>query len=198
MKTHASLSRYILVILCVSIAFTALVLIALNSLMQNRKLSGASSGIVDQIFSNQAYENGYKAGYLAARDKFSKVAPLPEGAIVTSITGKVDSVDAKGVKLTVTNLDTDEYVDGVSNQRLALVTASTTIVTRSFLSAEEQAKQLERWSESGSKKAPPVPYTEKAINLSGIKPGDNVIAVANEDVRLKDSFNATQLIVNNN
>lgn len=198
MNNRASLSRYILVILCISIAFTALVLVGLNSWVQNKRLSGENAGIVGQIFSNQAYENGYKAGYLAARAKYRRVAPLPEGAVVTSISGTVASVESNAVKLNATNLDTDEYVDNVSNVRLVMTNASTTIVQRNFLSQEEQTKQLEKWNRNGSRNSPPLPYSEKTIKLSDIKPGDSVVAVADKDVRLEESFNATQIIVNIN
>ena len=196
MNNRASLSRYILVILCISIAFTALVLVGLNSWVQNKRLSGDNAGIVGQIFSGQAYENGYKAGYLAARTKYQQIAPLPEGAIVTSVTGKVAAVESNGVRLNVTNLDTNEFVDNVSNVRLAILTASTTVVQRTFLSQDEQAKQLDRWNKNGSRNSPPLPYTEQTIKLSDIKTGDDVVAVASEDIRLKESFNATQIIVN--
>ncbi|MFA6099666.1 MAG: hypothetical protein WC750_02160 [Patescibacteria group bacterium] len=195
MNNQTSISRYILVILSISIAFTALVLIALNSWVQNKKMSTSNSGVLGQVFSNQAYENGYKAGYLLAREKYKKIAPLPEGAVVTSLTGTVTKVEVNQLTLTAENLDTNEFIDNISNDRTVLVNASTTVVSRTFLTAEEQVKQLERWSKSGSKNAPPLPYTEKAIKLSDIKPDQKITVMANEDIRLKQSFEATQIIL---
>lgn len=198
MNKQTSISRYILVILSISIVFTALVLIALNAWVQNKRLATSGTDIVGQIFSNQGYENGYRAGYLAAREKYSKIAPLPAGAVVTSLTGTVTKVAADQISLTVKNLDTNEFIDNVSNDRTALVNASTTVVLRTFLTAEEQAKQLEKWGRSGSKNAPPLPYTEKNIKLSDLTVGQSVVVVADQDIRLKESFTATQIVVNVN
>lgn len=198
MNKQISLSRYILVILCSSIVFTALVLVVLNSWMQNQRLATLGSGIgIDQIFGSQSFENGYKAGYLAAREKYTKIAPLPAGTVVTALSGTVKSVSDKQIVVTATNLDTDPYVDGVSNDRTVLITASTTVMQRVFLSPEEQAKQMDRWSRSADKNktSAPAPYTEKKLNLSDLKPGQTVAVMADEDIRLKESFTATQVVL---
>lgn len=195
MNNQTSLSRYILVILCISIVFTALVLIALNSWVQNKNLSPDNSGLVGQIFSNQSYDTGYKAGYLAARETFKKVPPLPDEAIITSLTGTVMSVEEDRIIFKAENLDADELIDGVSSQRTAITTASTTFVTRSYLSPEDQARQLANWSDSGTKDSPPLPYTEKPIKLSEIKPGQKIAAMANINIRFEESFEASKIIL---
>lgn len=199
MNKQISLSRYILVILCASIVFTALVLVILNSWMQNQRLAslGLGSTGVDQIFGSQSFENGYKSGYLAAREKYTMIAPLPAGAVVMALSGTISSVNDKQIVVTATNLDTDSYVDGVSNDRTVLITASTTIMQRIFLSPEEQAKQIDKWSKTAdrSKTSPPAPYTENKLSLSDLKAGQTVAVIADEDIRLKESFNATQVIL---
>ncbi len=202
MNNPTSLSRYILVILCSSVVFTALVLVILNSWMQNKRLASLGLGGtgVDQIFGSQSFENGYKAGYQAAREKFAAVAPLPAGIAITAISGTIKSINGQQIVVTATNLDTDPYIDGVSNDRTIIVTASTTLMQRTFLSAEEQARQMDRWTKSADrdKTAPPSPFTEKPLKLSDLKVGQTVAVMANEDIRLKESFNATQVILDQN
>lgn len=193
-----SLSRYILVILCVSVVFTALILIILNSWVQNKRLSSSGgSGIpaIDQVLFGQSFEDGYKAGYLAARSKYQRMAPLPEGMPVMGLSGTVESINDKQLVVLADNLDVDEIVDGVSLKRTAMVDEQTKFLMRTPLSPEEQSRQIEAWSRNTGDVPPPLPYTEKTISLKDIKAGQNVSVTADEDIKLKESFSAKEVIV---
>lgn len=192
-----SLSRYILVILCVSIVFTALVLIILNSWVQNKRLSQGTSGIpaIDQVLFGQSFEDGYKAGYLAARSKYQRIAPLPEGMTIMGLSGTVESINDKQLLVLAENLDVDEIVDGVSLKRTVMVNEQTKFLLRTPLSPEEQSKQIEAWSRNTGDVPPPLPYTEKIISIKDIKVGQGVSITADEDIKLKESFTATEVIL---
>jgi hypothetical protein len=140
MNKASSLSRYILVILCVAIVFTALILIVLNSIVQNKRLSGLKSGIpaIDQIMVGQTFEDGYKAGYKAAREKSRFSISTPPGSPVYNMDGTIKSVSADKIQFTAKNIDTDELVDGVSDSRTAQITTSTVISVRTYMTMEEQ------------------------------------------------------------
>lgn len=194
MNNSSSLSRYILVILCVAIVFTALVLIVLNSIVQNKRLSGLKSGIpaIDQIMTGQSYEDGYRAGYKAAREKGGFSMPTPTGAPVLSLSGTIESVSADKVVFKVLSMDTDEFVDGVSSSRTALIATSTQILVRKYLNQVELAKQMEQTAKN---KGLPIPYTEKTGTTTDLRPGQDIAVMAKEDIGLKDEFTVTQIIV---
>jgi len=199
MNKTSSLSRYILVILCVAIVFTALILIVLNSIVQNKRLSGLKSGIpaIDQIMVGQTFEDGYKEGYKVARDKCRFSMVTPPGSPIFNMDGTIRSVSADKIQFTAKNIDTDELVDGISNSRTIMMTTSTVISVRTYLTMEEQTKAFEAAAKSTDKnKTMPMPYTEKVIKISDLKAGQEIIVIANEDVRLKEEFAAVQVIVN--
>ncbi len=194
-----SLSRYILVILCISIVFTALVLIILNSWVQNKRLSAGSLGIpaIDQVLFGQSFEDGYKAGYQAARSKYQRMAPMPEGVITQNLNGHIQSIGSEQLVVLADNLDVDEIVDGVSNKRTVVITTTTKIFFRQGLPPEEHMRQIEDWNKNRSSDLPPIPYTEKLISLKDLSEGQTVSVTAAEDIRLLSSFNATEIVLYN-
>lgn len=198
MNNQVSLSRYILVILCVSIVFTALTLIVLNSWVQNKRLSDLTSNVpgLNQL-TGKTFEDGYKAGYLAAKEKYRSVPPTPEGVAVLSLMGTINSVDGQQLSVTATSLDTDPTVDGVPNERTIVVSTSTSIVLRTNLSAQDFTKKMEEWnkSEDKTKVTPPTPYTEKSLSISDLKPGQTISVTSNEDLRLLTTIKAKQIVL---
>jgi hypothetical protein len=195
MNNHASLSRYILVILCVSIVFTALVLIILNSWMQNKQLAGLSG--VGGMLTGQTYENGFKEGYLAAREKYQTIQPLPEGASVASFSGNIESLSDSSINVRATNLDTNEIVDGVSDVRNVMIDENTKIFSRTLLPQEEQDRLYAAWQKSGAAQGnpPPKAYKETEIKLSDLQNGQTVMVTANDDIRLQNSFVASEVVL---
>lgn len=195
MNNHVSLSRYILVILCVSIVFTALVLIILNSWMQNKQLTGLNG--VGQLFAGQSYENGYKEGYLAAREKYKTILPLQENATVTSFSGDIESLDDSSVLVRATSIDTNEIVDKVSDVRDVLIASTTKIFSRTLLPQDEQDRLYAQWQKSGASQGnpPPKAYKETEIKLSDLQVGQRVFVSAGEDIKLQESFIATEVVV---
>ena len=195
MNNQVSLSRYILVILCVSIVFTALTLIVLNSWVQNKRLATLTSGVPG--LTGKTFEDGYKTGYLAAKDKYRIIPQRPEGTPVMELSGTINSINNQQFVVTATNLDTDPTVDGVPNERTILIATSTSIVIRTNLTAEEFSKKMDEWSKSPDrlKSAPPAPYTEKTVAISSLQPGQTVSITSGEDLRLLTTIKAKQVVL---
>lgn len=192
-----SLSRYILVILCVSIVFTALVLIILNSWVQNKRLSDGGLGIpaIDQVLFGQSFEDGYKAGYLAARSKYQTMVPMPEGAAIQNLNGQIQSIGSDQLVVMADNLDVDEIVDGVSSKRTVLIASTTKILFRQGLPPEEHMRQIEEWNKNRTTDLPPISYIEKSLALKDLSEGQAVSVTAAEDIRLLTSFYATEIVL---
>jgi len=192
METEKSLSRYILVGLSVSVVLTALVIVALNAYVTNRRLSGDGETFIGSALSSFSYNKGYKDGYEAARAKYS-ITPVE----ITQLNGTL--IEIKDQKLTVQaeNLDTDEFIDGVSNLRTVMISTSTKILSRTPISTEELDKRLAAWRRSGQQDTTPPPsaYDDEEIDFEDLNAGQMVAITAGEDIRLASSFTATEIIV---
>lgn len=197
-SSGASLSRYILVVLCIAVVFTALVLVVLNAWVNNKKLSVPSMGIaaVDQLMNGQTYEDGYRTGYLAAREKFKTIPVSSSDAAVTGLSGTIISLGNGIITIKAESLDTDPLVDGVSDLRKISVPTSTKITIRTFLSPEKQNELAEKWRDNGmlNDEPSPLPYTDDAVKLSDLKVGMQISVSASENIRLKESFAAASII----
>ncbi len=193
---QGSLSRYILVVLCIAVVFTTLVLIALNSWVKNRELSGIPA--IDQVLSGQTYEDGYKAGFMAAREKFSIKPPMPANIEVKMVNGEIQALSNDSMEVLVTSLDTDPTVDGVSDTRTVAIDKNTKIEKRINLQPEEINKRMADWSQDGAKKGeiPPLPYTLVPVKLSDLKVGMEITISSDESLRLAESFLAKSIMVN--
>jgi len=196
MNTQGSLARYILVVLCISIVFTTLVLIALNAWTTNNKLSlmSLNTQSTEQPVGGRSYEDGYRAGYNAAREKLKNKPPIIGPSFY--ITGQIVSIGNNLLTVKETNLDTDEIVDGVSDIRTVNITTSTKIVLRQQIDQKTFQSQMNDWQKSSHNTPPPLPFTEKNIAFSDLKVDHQVSVRANEDIRLADKFDALQVVVN--
>ena len=196
MNNQTSYSRYVLVVLCIAVAFTAFILVILNT-WSNHKTFTFGIPAVDQVMQGQTYEDGYKAGYQAARQKLSTRPPLPPGTPVTTANGTITSVNAVSLTMVVDSLDTDELVDGVSDTRTVNIATSTAIILRTNLSIQDMEKQMTTWREDGMKKnqPPPAPYKESHLNIADLKPGQTITVVTSNDLRLQSSFTATKILI---
>lgn len=193
MSPEKSLSRYILVILSVSVVFTALVIVALNAYVSNKKLSESNGGsFINNALSSFSYDDGYRDGYKAARERFG-VAPNQ----ILSVNGVIQDLDLNNFMIIAENLDTDEFVDSVSDKRNVLINASTTILMRVPLSKNILDKKLNAWSNSADRDTtpPPTPYEEKSLTISDLKNGQKVTVVAYDDIRLAEAFDAQTIII---
>lgn len=193
---QSSLSRYILVVLCAAVVFTTLVLVILNTWMKTERLTGVPA--IDQVLNGQSYEDGYKDGFLAAREKFTKSPPLPQNVEIKMVSGEIKTIGQDGLTMLVTSLDTDPLVDGVSDTRTVAITKDTKIIKRVMLTPEEMNKRTQAWAAEGAKKGtpPPAPFTDMAIKLSDLKVGMQISVTSDESLRLLESFTATTIVIN--
>jgi hypothetical protein len=179
------------VVLSISVVLTALVIVALNAYVTNKQLAqNGNSSFIDKAFSTFSYDDGYRDGYSAAREKFGV---LPSE--ITAITGNVMDMDQSFVTIKAINIDTDEFVDRVSDIRKGLITASTTIMLRKVLTGEELDAAMIAWRKNPADNPPPVPYTETKASLNDLSAGATVLITALEDIRLKESFYAQNIII---
>ena len=194
----SSLSRHILVVLCIAVVFTALVLVALNAWVKNKQLGlGNGSPTVDQISGGQTYDEGYKMGYNVAREKFRNVPLMPANTPILALNGTIQEITKNQLQIKATNLDTDEAVDGVSDVRLVDLDANTKITQRTPISPDKLSKLINDWQKNGIKKniPPPNTFEEKTLTLKDLKTGMLVTALAGQDIRLAGEFKATQIVI---
>jgi len=185
------LSRYILVVLSVSVVLTALVIVALNAYVTNRQLAqNGDSSFIDKAFSTFSYDDGYKDGYNAAREKFN----LRSDGIMSAV-GTVQKVEADSVTIKAINLDTDEFVDGVSDIRQVFLTASTTLSLRKTLTEDELNKAMAAWRNAPGNDPPPLPFSESKATINDIVVGSEIIVNVETNIRLEESFEASQIII---
>lgn len=191
MSPEKSLSRYILVVLSVSVVLTALIIVAINAYVNNARLS-SDDGFIDSTLSSFSYNQGYKDGYNAARDKFH-FAPVE----IRTINGTIIETTSNSLTINAINLDTDEFVDGVSNIRKAELTAETKFFSRTALSEEEFDKAMSAWRSSGATRgeSPPSGFTDKEISASDLQAGQNIVINADQDIRLMETFTALSVVV---
>jgi hypothetical protein len=186
MSPEKSLSRYILVVLSISVVLTALVIVALNAYVTNKKLADPSNeSFLNTAFSSFSYEDGYSDGYSVAREKFSLAPPN-----VSNISGKVTSKNDDSFQILGENLYTDEQVDGVSDKRKIVVTSDTIIKKITPLTPEEFDLAFNKSINSGT---PPLPYTETEVSLMDIEEGTLVNIIANEDVTYAEVIEAIEV-----
>ncbi len=191
MSPEKSLSRYILVVLSVSVVLTALIIVAINAYVNNVRLS-SDNGFIDSTLSSFSYNQGYKDGYNAARDRFN-IMPLE----VTAISGEIIDITGDSVTINAVNLNTDEFVDDISNLRKATISEDTNISARTALSEEDFDKAMTAWRASGASQGlpPPAGFTDKEAQFSDLQVGQNITITANQDIRLEETFTAVSVVV---
>ncbi len=191
MSPEKSLSRYILVVLSVSVVLTALIIVAINAYVNNARLS-SDNGFIDSTLSSFSYNQGYKDGYNAARDKFH-FAPVE----VRAINGTIIEKTSNSVTINAINLDTDEFVDEVSNIRKAELNSETKFFSRTALSEEEFDKAMSTWRSSGAARGEPPPsgFIDKEISASDLQAGQTIVINADQDIRLMETFTAVSVVV---
>jgi hypothetical protein len=192
MSPEKSLSRYILVVLSISVVLTALVIVAMNAYVNNYRLSNDSDSFIDSTLSSFSYNQGYKDGYNAARDKFH-FAP----AEIRTISGKIIETTANSLTIDAINLDTDEFVDGVSNVRKVELTGTTKFFRRTALSEAEFDQAMSAWRSTGATKNEPLPssFTDEEISVSDLQTDQNIVINSNQDIRLMETFTAESIVV---
>lgn len=181
MDNQSSFSRYILVVLCVSVVLTAIILVILNAWVKNKSLGNLN------YFAGGSYEQGYKDGFLAAKNKYS-LAPIK--AEITSMEGVITKLSGKGFYMDVSG-------EGVSGSRQVMLEAKTEIFSRTAVSAKELEARFAAWRKAGAKNGqdPPKPYEDKLVNASSLIIGQKVLVTAAQDVSGLDSFTAKTIVV---
>lgn len=190
-----SYSRYILVILCVSVVFTALVLIALNAAFQQWSVgSNNQTAVID--YTDSALQDAFSSGYQAARQNL-----MDKGLLIGEIdpkyfTGVVTKNDDSGLFVMQTSLDSVPAVDGVEDDRQIIISSTTQIYSETAKSNEDFARELEAYASAPvtEKAAPaPLPVVIKSAKLSDLKVGDRVKILSDQSVRFAPEIQATQI-----
>ncbi len=192
MKTEKSLSRYILVVLSISVVLTALIIVALNAYVNNQRLAQNDSGIITGTAKSlSSYDEGYKDGYKTAREKF-----LQNSEEMFSLIGIVLKNEDSSILVEAVNLNTDALVDGIDNKRKIAITSSTEIVINLTLTDEEMETKMNKWRQSEQDTPPPLPFVTDTATIDDIKIDDNISAIATKNIRLEKEFIAEKIVIN--
>lgn len=186
-----SYSRYLLVVLCVSITVTAVVLVALNAYANSKR--PAPSGPA----SDQEITTAYRAGFNAARERLTKYG-FGAPSDTQTLTGTVRSVSGGKLIVSQENLMTDALISGITDDREVTTTASTKI-TRDV---QKPAAQFQAEQEAFAKLPPspslqpPTATIKSTIRISDINVGDHVTISAQEsDITMLPSITAASISV---
>jgi hypothetical protein len=175
-----SYSRYLLTALCISVVFTTLSLVAINAWLSQQSIETDETA----SFSDEQSQQAYRDGYLAARKRLTDAGLcLPIGE-TRSLTATVNSVGSDRIIVTQRSLDTDPIADGVSDERTVFITAETKIYFETPKSSDQIAK------------TPLSPFTRNEAIWTDIPQENGLVRVsAADDVRLKDEFVATEIVI---
>lgn len=192
-----STSRYILTALAVILVVTSFILVALNALELDKRWK---IGLPDSMTAASDAREGYVEGYLAAREKYSRICVTnPSGGL--GLAGTVESNDGKILKVRQQSFDTDPFVDGVSDVRTVTIDAKTVVRRQTTKSPEELQKEFETFkpapasAETLPPPEPPRPVGYATISLKDIKNGQRVFVEADGDLRTADNIVAKTITV---
>ena len=190
MEHQTSLSRYILVVLAISVVFTTLVLVALNAWVGNNKLSQLSNNVpgLDNL-SGKSYEQGYEDGFNDAKELY-KINPTALSDNQYSINGMIVKVDKDGI--VVRSTDTGNEIN-------VSVASTTAIIKRVALTQEQLDLKRANWNkldDEGRLKPPPLPIDDTDITFNDLLAGQSVLVSSKDNIYGLDSFAASSIVVN--
>lgn len=188
--------RIILLILAIAIVITTVALIILNILANQEKSKTPLMGIFDDS-SDQTYEDGYRDGYNAAREKLSGQFGGLLNEEIQSVSGSIESISGNQFQVLVKGLDTDEFVDGVSDTRTILITPETQIIIQTPLSPEEEAMAFKEAMESTVDEPIllPNPFKQSTGTINDLEEGMDVLIRAEKNIRLEAEFEASKIYI---
>ncbi len=184
-----SISRYILVVLCVSVVTTTIVLIGLNAFMNNTTRSPQSAPIANE---------GYVQGFMAARERFKTMTHygiLPNQN--TILVGKVLEATSDHLLVQQQTLDTDPRVDGVQDERTITLEGDGKAYQETTKHPDQLKTELQLFHANQMPQpnmVPPTASTLTPIALSDIPVGAIVRISSHTDIRLSPAISATEII----
>lgn len=188
-----SYSRYLLVVLCLSIVCTAIILIALNTYTVSKR---GNVGLVSTSSDTQIVD-AYKEGFEAARSRFAQYGLGVIGE-TNILIGRVQSTSGGKLIVSQENLMTDALVSGISDDREVAITGSSKITRSTAKSTTQLAAEQEAFAKLPPSPSlqPPLPTIQSTIRVSDIKVGDRVIVTAQEnDITALGSVTAVSISV---
>jgi hypothetical protein len=184
-----SYSRYLLVVLCVSIIVTATVLVALNAYTRSH-LTASPVPLSDDT------TDAYRAGFAAAKEKYESYGLSTLTGQRNILIGRVQSVDAGMIIVRQENLLTDEIVSGVSNDRIVAIDRGTSLVRETQKSPEKLQQEQAAFAALPPGTDPPQAVVRVTASIQDIHAGDLVRVTASEtDVTDLESVHATEIVV---
>jgi hypothetical protein len=152
-------------------------------------------------------ENSFQAGYAAARERLKEqgMGVLSDNVEIKSVFGTVQKIS--GNSMTVKTISA---VDLLANSDLDTRTVQIDNNTKFYQLVQKDVAQFQKEMEEFQKKtqeqknskdasvqppATPMPYDKKEITLADIKEGQSVTAIANEDIKNKKEFTATEISI---
>ena len=126
---------------------------------------------------------------------------FPDSGPITVVAGAVTSVDKEGNTFTLSGVEGISPFEKLPEKRIVHVTAETTIIQTVLKDSKVFQKEIDAYTaklhsgKGGVLISAPTPYIEKSASLSDISPGDVVSVEAGEDIKLKEEFEATKIVI---
>jgi hypothetical protein len=175
-----SYSRYLLVVLCVSVVITGLALVAINAYMTSQpKADGQASS------SDEDLVEAYRSGFNAAREKIQSQGLLLLSGEKNILVGSVVEVSPDRLSVKQENLLVDPLADGVPDEREVVIDSDTTLFRQSVAAPV---------ADPGA--TAPQPVERIPASRADISIGTRVRVIAKEEnIQLLETIHAKEIIV---
>jgi len=158
---------------------------------------GATRTSTTLIGAGGDYASGYSAGVAAAKQKLTASGLIPPSpATVTIIAGTVNSVDTDKFIIRANPVSLNPLDEQGPAVRTVVVNKDTQFIANVPMTPDESAAAMKLFQDNmkaGKTGAPPLPYTEKTVDLSAIKIGMVVTITSTDDIKLAGTINAKKV-----
>jgi len=175
-----SYSRYLLVVLCVSVVITGLALVAINAYTTSQpKADGQASS------SDEDLVEAYRSGFNAAREKIQFQGLLILSGDKNALVGSVIEVNADRLTVKQESLLVDPLADGVPDEREIVVDSETMLF-----------RQPDAASVADPSASAPQAVERTQISLTDISVGSRIRVIAKEEnVERLETIHAKEIVV---
>lgn len=187
-----------LIVIVLSIAAVCFILGFLISSQLNK-----TQGRLGQIIGGQ---NTFQAGWEAAKQRLAETgfAPLAADMEIKSLSGQVQKIEGSKISLKIQPLE--PLADPALDNRIVETDNNTKIYKLVQKDTSEYQKEMEEFNKKMEEQMknpperpeplmPPEMYTKEEVALSDIKEGEQITVTAQENIKEKSEFKATEVVI---